>query len=111
MKTMRWFAYLFAGLAIGFSVNADELISIKTRPDVTQLLVHHSKDACPATPFAQADQLSGRVPLIKVDGVDEKTSGPPCNSGTNHWFAGLEKTTGEEVVKWLTGKSWQRELR
>ena len=75
------------------------------------LLVHHAKDACTATPYAQAEQLSGRVPLIKVDGVDEKQSGTPCTSGTNHWFVGLEKATGEEVVKWLTGKSWQRELR
>ena len=75
------------------------------------LLVHHSKDACTATPFAQANQLSGRIPIIKVDGVEEMTSGPPCGSGTNHWFVGLEKVTVEEVVKWLTGKTWQRELR
>lgn len=75
------------------------------------LLVHHAKDACGGTPFAEAEKQSGRVPLIKVNGVDEKTSGPPCNSGTNHWFAGLEKIVGDEVVKWLTGKPWQRELR
>jgi predicted alpha/beta-hydrolase family hydrolase len=75
------------------------------------LLVHHSKDACGATPFAQANQLSARVPLIKVDGIDEKPSETPCASGTNHWLAGLEKAAGEEVVKWLTGKSWLRELR
>jgi pimeloyl-ACP methyl ester carboxylesterase len=75
------------------------------------LLVHHSRDACAATPFAEADRLSGRVPLIKVDGVDEKPSERSCFAGTNHWLVGHEKAAAEEVVKWLTGKSWQRELR
>jgi predicted esterase len=35
------------------------------------LLVHHAKDACPGTPFSQAEQLSARLPMIKVKGSDE----------------------------------------
>jgi pimeloyl-ACP methyl ester carboxylesterase len=72
------------------------------------LLVHHAKDACPATPFAQAEALSARIPTIRANGSDEASSGPPCGLGTNHWFVGMEKAVGEEVVKWLSGKSWQR---
>lgn len=192
MKTLHCLPLLFAGFLFGFSADADELITLKTRPEVTQsmllwephasfgggsrklgsyswltvgalypqamslapwatgvgaivllsgryhvtprapdappggpggsglsgldlgslkssvLLVHHTKDACSATPFAQAEALSARIPMIRANGSDEASSGPPCGLGTNHWFVGMEKAVGEEVVKWLSGKSWQR---
>lgn len=72
------------------------------------LIVHHAKDACPATPLAAAEKSSEQLPMIKVNGSVEASSGPPCGPGTNHWFVGMEKVTGEQVVNWLTGKSWQR---
>lgn len=72
------------------------------------LIVHHAQDACPPTPLAAAEKASEKLPMIKVSGSVEASSGPPCGPGTNHWFVGMEKATGEQVVNWLTGKSWQR---
>lgn len=72
------------------------------------LIVHHTQDACRLTPLAAAEKSAGQLPMIKVNGSVEASSGPPCLPGTNHWFVGTEKATGEQVVNWLTGKSWQR---
>ena len=69
MKTLHCLPLLFAGFLFGFSADAEELITLKTRPEVTQSMLLWD---------------------------------------TNHWFVGMEKAVGEEVVKWLSGKSWQR---
>jgi len=76
------------------------------------LLVHHAKDACPPTQLASTADLAVRLPMITVNGNDEASTGPgpACGPGTNHWFVGLEKVTGEEVIKWLSGKEWVRSV-
>jgi hypothetical protein len=75
---------------------------------VPTLIVHNTKDACPAAPFKPAEEVSGKLSMITVNGSDEANIGSPCGPGTNHWFVGMEKATGDEVVKWLIGKSWNR---
>lgn len=74
------------------------------------LLVHHAKDACPPTQLSSTTELAVRLPMITVNGNDEASTGPgpACGPGTNHWFVGLEKVAGEEVIKWLSGKAWAR---
>ena len=73
------------------------------------LLVHHARDACSATPPAMAERLAARLPLIKVaTGVDETNPDRFCFPGSNHWLSEREKETIEEIVNWLSGKSWQR---
>ncbi len=72
------------------------------------LIVHNTKDACPAAPFEPAEELSGRLAMIAVNGSVEANTGSPCGPGTNHWFVGMERVAGDEAVKWLLGKSWNR---
>ena len=75
---------------------------------VPVLIVHNTKDACPAAPFKSAEDVAGKLSMIAVNSADEANKGSPCGPRTNHWFAGMEKETGDEVVKWLVGKSWNR---
>jgi len=74
------------------------------------LIIHNTKDACLATPFKLAEELSGRLAMIAVNGSDETNTGAPCGPGTNHWFVGMEKVVGDEVVNWLQGKEWSRKV-
>ena len=72
------------------------------------LIIHNTKDACPAAPFKAAEELSGRPAMIAVNGGDEANTGSPCGPGTNHWFVGMERVVGGEVVNWLLGKAWSQ---
>ena len=72
------------------------------------LIVHHAQDACRLTPMAAAEKASGQLPMLRVNGGVEASSGPPCLPGTNHWFIGMEKATGEQVANWMNRKEWQR---
>ena len=70
------------------------------------LIIHNTKDACPAAPFKAAEELSRRPAMIAVTGSDEANISSPCGPGTNHWFVGMERVVGGEVVNWLLGKAW-----
>lgn len=75
------------------------------------LIVHHVKDRCPTNLFGPAQKLTERFPAIVVDGPDETRPDQPCAPGTNHWFAGREKETIDEVFNWIHGKRWARLIR
>ena len=81
--------------------------ALKTPP----LIVHHVKDLCPTNLFAPAQKLTERFPAIVVDGPDETRPDRPCAPGTNHWFAGREKETIDQVFNWIDGKAWSRLIR
>ena len=75
---------------------------------VPLLLVHHVRDSCLVAPFAAA--AATHIQMIAVDGAVEADSESPCGPSTNHWFAGMENAVGQEVINWLSGKSWKRSL-
>lgn len=76
--------------------------------EVPLLLVHHVRDSCLVAPFAAA--AATHIQMIAVDGAVEADSESPCGPSTNHWFAGMENAVGQEVINWLSGKSWKRSL-
>ena len=71
------------------------------------LLVHHAHDACPIAPFAATATVSTRLPMITVDGAATGDSDLLCGPGSTHWFAGMERAVGQEVLNWLSGKAWK----
>lgn len=75
---------------------------------VPLLFVHHASDQCEFTPYADAQRLSGRYPLISVIGGDTPKSGP-CDPYAQHGFYGKESETVEEMVNWMLKKPY-REL-
>ena len=75
------------------------------------LIVHHVKDLCPTNLFGPAQKLTERFPAVVVDGPDETRPDRPCAPGTNHWFAGREKETIDQVFNWIHGKAWSRLIR
>lgn len=74
------------------------------------LLVHHADDACPIAPMAATADVSKRLPMITVTGGTTVDGGPLCGPGGGHWFAGMEKAVGQEVLNWLSGKAWKPAL-
>lgn len=76
--------------------------------EVPLLLVHHVRDSCLVAPFAAA--AATHVQMIAVDGAVDADSESPCGPSTNHWFAGMENAVGQEVINWLSGKSWKRSI-
>jgi pimeloyl-ACP methyl ester carboxylesterase len=75
------------------------------------LIVHHVKDMCPGNLFGPAQKLTERLPAIVVDGPDEVKTDRPCAPGTNHWFAGKEKETIDQMFHWIYGRAWTRLIR
>jgi alpha/beta superfamily hydrolase len=75
------------------------------------LIVHHVKDMCPGNLFGPAQKLTERLPAIIVDGPDEVKTDRPCVPGTNHWFAGKEKETIDQMFHWIYGRAWTRLIR
>jgi pimeloyl-ACP methyl ester carboxylesterase len=75
------------------------------------LIVHHVKDMCLGNLFGPAQKLTERLPAIVVDGSDEVKTDWPCAPGTNHWFAGKEKETIDQMFHWIYGRAWTRLIR
>jgi len=75
------------------------------------LIVHHVKDRCPNALFGSAQRLTERFPAIVVDGPDATRPDQLCAPGTNHFFAGREKETMDQVFNWINGKAWSRLIR
>jgi hypothetical protein len=75
------------------------------------LIVHHVKDMCPGNLFGPAQKLTERLPASFVDGPDEVKTDRPCALGTNHWFAGEEQETIDQMFNWIYGRAWTRLIR
>lgn len=74
---------------------------------VPVLLVHHTRDSCPRSPFAAAAATG--LALLAVDGAADGGGASSCgNPASNHWFAGVGNAVGREVINWLSGKPWKR---
>ncbi len=73
-------------------------------------LVHHAVDACPIAPLAATTTVAARLPMLTVNGGTVRDGGALCGPGGSHWFAGVEKAVGQEVVNWLSGKAWKPTL-
>jgi hypothetical protein len=73
------------------------------------LFVHHREDACPSTPFSEADRLGARFPLIAVRGGKPPQSGP-CDPLAPHGFFGREPETVDAIAAWMLKKPWPKEI-
>ncbi|TMA07765.1 MAG: lysophospholipase [Deltaproteobacteria bacterium] len=74
------------------------------------LFVHHVSDQCTATPYADAQRLSDKYPLISViGGLPPKTD--PCDAFSQHGYYGKESETVEEMVNWMLTKPFRSEVK
>ena len=70
------------------------------------LFAHHVSDQCAATPYADAQRLSDKYPLISVLGGLPPKSGP-CDAFSQHCYYGKESDTIEEIVNWMMKKPFR----
>jgi hypothetical protein len=66
-----------------------------------QLLVHHKRDGCRATPFNAAEashQRYGNDFIAMEGGI---SVGDPCEAFAHHGFNGIERETVEAIKKWI----------
>lgn len=76
---------------------------------VPLLIVHHRDDPCPITPYAPAAELAAKYPLITVSGglpVQDKGCGPRGP----HGFLGREREVAVEILNWMHGRPFRREI-
>lgn len=67
------------------------------------LFAHHVSDQCAATPYADAQRLSDKYPLISVlGGLQAKSDA--CDPFSPHGFYGKESETIAEIVNWMLKK-------
>ncbi|MBC3875984.1 alpha/beta hydrolase [Undibacterium flavidum] len=77
---------------------------------IPMLLVHHTLDACPVSSFSAASDVSTRLPMMTVNGANAAEGSPLCGPGSNHWFVGMEEAVGQQIINWLSGKTWKSNL-
>jgi len=73
------------------------------------LIVHHRDDPCAITPYAPAAELGAKFPLITVSGglpVQDKGCGPRGP----HGFLGREREVAVEILNWMHGRPFRREI-
>lgn len=73
------------------------------------LVVHHRDDPCPITPYSPAAELGAKYPLITVSGglpVQDKGCGPRGP----HGFLGREREVAAEILNWMHGRPFRREI-
>ena len=73
------------------------------------LFVHHVDDDCEVTPYAQAQALADRFPLISVSGGLPPQS-RPCQAMSYHGFLGKEPPTVKEIVNWMAKRPFRKEI-
>jgi pimeloyl-ACP methyl ester carboxylesterase len=73
------------------------------------LFVHHREDACPSTPFHEADRLGARFPLVAVKGGKPPESGP-CDPLAPHGFFGKEPETVDAIAAWMLKKPYRKDI-
>lgn len=70
------------------------------------LFVHHVSDQCGTTPYADAQRLSNKYPLISVlGGLPPKSD--PCDAFSAHGYYGKESETIGEIVNWMLKKPFR----
>ena len=74
------------------------------------LFVHHRADACPATPYYDAERLGAAFPLISVSGGKPPQSGP-CDPLAAHGYFGREAETVAAIAAWMLGRPFPREIQ
>jgi hypothetical protein len=74
------------------------------------LLVHHRDDACPMSPYYNAERLSKSFPLISVSGGDPPQSGP-CDPQSPHGYFGKDAAVAQAMKAWMAGRDFPREIR
>lgn len=76
-------------------------VDLSTLPPRT-LWVHHVDDACPATPYRDAQSFAKRSgkPLITVRGGGGFRGGA-CEAFTQHGYRGVERETVEAMREWV----------
>ncbi len=70
------------------------------------LFAHHVSDQCAATPYADAQRLSDKYPLISVVGGLQAKS-DACDPFSPHGYYGKESETIAEIVNWMLKKPFQ----
>jgi hypothetical protein len=73
------------------------------------LLVHHREDACPSTPYTDADRLSAVFPLVSVKGGKPPQSGP-CDPFAPHGFFGKEAETVDAIAAWMLQRPYRKDI-
>jgi hypothetical protein len=73
------------------------------------LFVHHSDDACGATPYYEATRIAKKYPLVTVKGGKPPES-PPCEPLANHGFYGKEAETVDAIAAWMLGKPFPKDI-
>lgn len=73
------------------------------------LLVHHRQDGCHASPYAGAQRLASRYPLVSVDGGDPPQTGP-CEPLNAHGYSGRDAQVGAAIRAWMMGRDFPREI-
>jgi predicted alpha/beta-hydrolase family hydrolase len=74
------------------------------------LFVHHVSDGCGVTPYADAQRLSDKYPLVSViGGLPPKSD--PCEPFAQHGFYGKESETVEEMVNWMLKRPYKDTVR
>ena len=74
------------------------------------LFVHHRGDACPSTPYRDAEKLGRTYPLITVEGGKTPETGP-CDPLAPHGYYGKEAETVAAIAAWMLGKPFAKEIR
>jgi len=76
---------------------------------VPLLFVHHREDACPSTPYTDADRLGAKFPLVSVRGGKTPESGP-CEPYAAHGFFGREPETVDAMAAWMLKKPYRKDI-
>lgn len=74
------------------------------------LFVHHVDDRCVATPYSSAEKLIGRYTFITVQG-GEPVRDNGCGPRGPHGFLGREEAVAAEIMNWMHGRPYRKEIR
>ncbi len=79
------------------------------------LIVGHRKDGCRNTLFQDSSTVAreNSFPLIAASGGYEdlaKSARAECGPWAHHNFLGIEKSVSREIIRWILGQPFQREV-
>jgi hypothetical protein len=85
---------------------------------VPVLLVHHTDDPCPGTPYYNVERLkkfyetaAPKVDVIRVSGGDTQVGRQGKCGGGAHAFKGLQGEVAQAIVGWLEHREFPSEIR
>lgn len=70
------------------------------------LFVHHTDDRCRATPFSATGRITGKYPLLVVNGGGAAQDNG-CGPMGPHGFLGREDEVVKEIKNWLHGRPYR----